>query len=122
MDILTNILLELAILFAAALVSAIVAFLKPRVERLFNTLADKDESGLVAILAEEAVELVEARFIDMGGDEKFEEALAMLERRLERRGLDFDEESLRMKIQRGWRLMDDKQRSKDGLKKEEDDS
>lgn len=113
MDILTNILIELAILFGAALASAVVAFLKPRVERLIKSVADKDESGLVGVLAEEAVELIEARFVDMGGDEKFEEALAMLERRLERRGIDFDEESLRMKIQRGWRLMDDKQKKED---------
>lgn len=119
MDILTNILIELAILFGAALASAVVAFLKPRVERLINSIADKDESGIVGVLAEEVVELVEARFDDMGGDEKFEEALAMLERRLERRGMDFDEESLRMKVQRGWRLMDDNQRGDKQRQKDE---
>lgn len=109
MEILTNIIMELAILLLVALATVVVNYLKPRVERLVNSIVEKDESGIVAVLAEEAVELIEARFDEMGGDEKFEEALAMLERRLERRGMVFDDESLRMKVQRAWRTMNDKQ-------------
>lgn len=110
MDVLTTELIESALKIIGILLAAVATYLTPKFNDFMKKVKEKDNTGILGELAEQAVELIEARFKDIDGNEKFELALAKLAERLQRRGIEMDEESMRMSVQKGWRLMDDKQR------------
>lgn len=83
---------------------------KKKFSEFVDTITDEKRFGKAAGFANDAVELIESRFKDIDGEEKFEEALGMLSRRLDRNGIDLDEETARMMIQKGWRAMEGKQK------------
>lgn|SRR5699024_1781277 len=110
MDVFMESLLEAVLIILGVIVSFLVSYYAPKIKKFLADKIESDNTGILATLAEQAVELIEARFEGVDGNEKFEEALAMLSRRLERKGIDMDEESMRMAIQKGWRAMNDKQK------------
>ena len=114
MEFLTELGLEIILVILGVIASAAFSYLKPKIDKALKAIADRDETGIVATLAEQSVELIEARFEELDGEEKFEEALGMLSRRLDSYGLDISEELMRMNIQKGWRAMDEKQRKEGG--------
>lgn len=115
METLTTELVNIALTVLGLLLAAAVSWVTPKINGAIKKLKDKDDTGLLGELAEQAVELVEARFLESDGDEKFEEALSMLSDRLTSKGVEMESDSIRMAIQKGWRLMNDKQTKDDGV-------
>lgn len=103
--------LEIVLLILGGVASLLWSLAKPKMEEFINTITDEKRFGKAANFAKDAVELVEARVKEIDGNKKFEEALTMLSERLERNGIELDEDTSRMMIQQGWRAMDDKQRA-----------
>lgn len=120
MEALTTELVDIALTVLGLLLAAAVSWVTPKINGAIKKLKDKDDTGLLGELAEQAVELVEARFLESDGDEKFEEALSMLSDRLTSKGIEMESDSIRMAIQKGWRLMNEKQ-TKDDEDYTEDD-
>lgn len=119
MEIITDSLLEAVFTVLGVVVAAAVSYLTPKIKRQFAILADKDNTGIVSELAENAVELIEARFTGEAGEDKFESALEMLSRRLESYGIDMDEETMRMKVESGWSKMNSKQKGETFVSEED---
>lgn len=124
-EILSNVGVQLIFVVIAAFLGAVaktyVSYIKPNLDEFFKKNREGKDTNILITLAEQAVELVEARFDDYIGDDKFEEALEMLSRRLDDRGIDMKEESIRMAIQKGWKTMIGGSSSGDEYDEEETD-
>lgn len=99
-------------------VGLLLAF-KPRLAKFFDSLASKDEMGVIESIANMGVELAERELTGKLGEEKFEQASRYVSTMLGRYGIEATPEFIQGAVQSGWRRMDTAQNKNEATKSDE---
>lgn len=105
---------EALISLVVVVVGGAISYFAPKVKHKLKKVIDKDDSGIMANVADMAVEWAEKEFTGKSGEEKFNQAAGYAAMMADRYGMSYiTDDFLKGAIQRGWRAMDEKQKGSD---------
>ncbi|MEN1969042.1 phage holin [Lentibacillus sp. N15] len=113
MESLTSSLIEAVFTVVGILLAAAVSYFTPKIKRWLDKAVDKDNLGIIESVVDMAVELMENEFSGQSGQEKFNQASEYVALMAHRYGIEVSDEFIRGAVQKGWRRMDEKQKSKE---------
>lgn len=91
-------------------IASAVAYLTPKIKNRIETLIAKDDTGIIEVVSDMAVELIEKELKGEKGEEKFNAAIEYATKILNRYGIKESSEFVAGAIQSGWRRMNEKQK------------
>lgn len=110
MEDLIQIIAESVLTILGIVIAAAVSYFAPKLKRRLDILADKDNSGIVEMVSDMAVELAEKELKGEKGEAKFMNATNYVAVMLSRYGIDATSEFVAGAVQNGWRRMKEKQK------------
>lgn len=108
-------LVEYVISIVVIVIGAAVSYVAPKIKRWIKKKSDSDDLGIIDAITDRTVEFVENEFLGEEGEVKFEEATEQVAHMLQKYGIDASDDLIRRSVQKGWRLMDEKQKNEEEI-------
>lgn len=111
MEFLTDVLLEAVLMIVGIILAGAVSYFAPKLKKFLDKIAEKDNTGIIENVVDMGVELAEKELSGKEGEEKFNHASNYVAMMAKSYGIDISNDFIKGAVQKGWRRMNDKQKS-----------